>query len=456
MLRPFSIILFLAALTFSSLVSFALEEGEPPQANQQGSTWGLKKILIFAKKNSLEFRISESERKILLAEKEKIESEFAPRIKSLLGAGPITKVTGNALEANHDRSRIGVALLANLEFQWPLWSWGRKKDYLRAVEQGALTKDADSQEKLLEISYRLKEAYYGFLLANSLQDLVVDLQDKSDSAVKELKKKNKKTKKEDLYQIEILQSELVSRKAQIEAAQSIAFEGLWQQAGFDAPIVIEQKWLGHQRRKLKDLSFYQNLASEKHPKFSKVAAGLKAKSLLIEAEKKGKYPFVGFLFKYNFADADVRENQKSLFAYDPYNTSEAVVGVGLQWNYQWGQQEAKISKLRAESQKLQLQQSYAQKGLLALVKKAWLEVKSSDLRLKALKKGQKTAKKWLGRSLISWGSGFGESKKIIDAFSARAQTRKGYLEALYEYELAWAKLSRAVGSEVDPMLSPNL
>lgn len=43
-----------------------------------------------------------------------------------------------------------------------------------------------------------------------------------------------------------------------------------------------------------------------------------------------------------------------------------------------------------------------------------------------------------------------DGKEIVQAYQARAQTYKDYLEAVYHYNIAWASLSRSIGQEVDP------
>ena len=372
-------------------------------------------------------------------------------MKSTLGVGPITSASGNALNSEHERDEWGAAFLAGIEFNWPLWSWGRQKNNHQAVKHGLSVKKAENQEKWLEVSYQVKEAYYGYLLAHSLKDFVDGVEEKLKSALKEAKSFKKK-KKESIYRLEILLGQVSSKKNEIASALKIASAGLKVRSGHKKELYPTEEWLSSRFRKIEALEYYQDKALQNNVQILKIASGVKAQRELIVAEKKGGYPVVGLLFKYNYTQTDVREDQKSLFAYDPYNRSEALLGVGLQWDWQFGKVSQKVKKIKLEEKKLLLKQEFAKRGIPELVKKAWEELIVAEKNVRIFKKTQKAGKKWLARAAIGWGTGLADSKKLVEAFSARAQTRRQYLEAIYQYELKWGALSRVVGREVDPNL----
>ena len=121
-------------------------------------------------------------------------------------------------------------------------------------------------------------------------------------------------------------------------------------------------------------------------------------------------------------------------------------------DFQWGLQEAKAAKYFAEAEELEFKQQFAQKGIEADVRRAYLEVEEAEAKLKAATEAYKTGKKWLTGELIGFGSGLGTSQGLVEAYTAKADTTRTYYEAVYRHHMAWAGLSKAVGREVDPIL----
>ena len=57
----------------------------------------------------------------------------------------------------------------------------------------------------------------------------------------------------------------------------------------------DKDWLEFQPRPLKDDQYYFNLANNSFPQLNQINSGLKAKSNLLLAEKKSKFPLFVFL-----------------------------------------------------------------------------------------------------------------------------------------------------------------
>ena len=79
-------------------------------------------------------------------------------------------------------------------------------------------------------------------------------------------------------------------------------------------------------------------------------------------------------------------------------------------------------------------------------------IRTSEKKVKYLKRAKKFAKKWLSRVVMAISMGLLSSEKIVDAYGARALTFKNYFEAIFEHHMAWSKLSKAIGQEIDPIL----
>lgn len=388
------------------------------------------------------------------ADVDRVDGEFGPRIKLQAGVGPMTAATGNAVRSEVDTSDWGAIVLGSAEVTQPIYTFGRKADYANAAENGVRVKEVEYAKEQNQLRYQIKEAYYGLLYATTLQDFIQSGKEDLRNALKDIQKR--KTSKDDLDKLEIFSATLDAKAAEVERAYKFARRGLTILTGTPDGKLAKpsDSWLDWEERESLPLAHYTSLAISNNPDLLRLAAGITAKNSLASAERKGAYPTVAMLLKFNYAHTKMRERQQSVFANDPYNDESLVFGVGISWDFQWGLASAKSSKHRAEVVELELQQDFAKNGIPALVEEAWLELKEAETKLAAAERGSKAGKRWLSRIMIGMSAGFkGDSQKLVEAYQARAATLKDYYEAVYKHHLAWAKLSRVVGKEVDPLFA---
>lgn len=384
------------------------------------------------------------------ADVDRVSGEFGPRIQLKAGVGPMTRATGNAVQSAVDTSDWGAIVLGSVEVTQPLWTFGRKDDYERAAQYGVHAKEAEVASEQDKLRYQIKEAYYGYLYAKTLKDFI----DSGKSDLEEALKKKPKMSKEDRFKLEIFKATLDAKAAEVDRALIYAKRGLSLLVGVPLTqgVATEEEWLDWEERELQPLLHYQQIAHKENTDLKQLSAGIIAKNSLARAEDKGAYPVVAMLLKLDYAYTDMRDEQQSVFANDPFNDESLVVGVGVSWDFQWGLASAKASKHRAEAVELELKQDFSRDGVDFLVEKAWLELREAETKLEAAERASTAGKKWLSGILIGMSAGFGDIEKLVEAYQARAVTLKDYFEAVYRHHLAWAKLSQVVGQEVDPLI----
>jgi outer membrane protein TolC len=308
-----------------------------------------------------------------------------------------------------------------------------------------------------EIIYKLKESYYGWQYALSLLDFLNMTYNDLDGAIQALE--NKQTKKEDILRLEVFKYQLAEKKIEIEKNIRLAKIAINFYIGNDfsvddsIAIKNERDWIELDKRELRSFEYYLSLMKREFPDLLKVSKGLEAKNELLLNEKKSALPVFGGMVKYDYAFTDQRTSQKNPFNYDPYNHNTLALGVGLTWNIDFGVNQSKQDKIFIEISELQSKQHFAQDGLKLLLNKSYMEVSEAENRALTLQKAYKSAKKWLTNIGTSVSLGLTPAKDIIDAYTTRAIVYKDYYEAIYNYQLAWAKLSESTGVEVDPILT---
>jgi outer membrane protein len=378
--------------------------------------------------------------------------EFGPRIEALLGIGPITKAEGNSTFVREDRDTWGRTLFGKITLMQPLYTWGRKSNYENAALAGMHVKSAESELKENQLRFEVKEAFYGYQMANSLRDFIAGGKAELEKAIEKRKGKKAQVAKDDL-RLEIFLREVESREAEVTKYLELAKEGFTLRTGSDRGQALpKEDWLLPEPRERRPVEFYLERAKTGRPEFRQITEGIFAKRSLAKAEQKALYPILGFMASYEASETNVRTPQPGVFSYDPYNHKTMSAGVGFKWDFQWELQTSKAAKLRAEAEELELKETYARQGIESEVRKAYLELVEAEARLKAATEGYKAGKKWLTGEAIGFASGLGSAQGVVEAYGARAETTKGYFEALFRHQMAWASLSRAVGEEVDPNL----
>ncbi len=382
-----------------------------------------------------------------------IEGKFKPNFKVLSGVGPINKAYGNAINSTNsevtDYHNWRALFLINAEGNYPIYAWGQKEDYLKAVQLSKEIGSHQVQQTKNELRFKAKEVYFGNLLANNFLDFINESISDVEGALKKVKKKN------DQYRLKVFENMMRSRKEEAAFKVSASLKALSFFIGEVDPQVTvkpEQMWLEYERRKLKPLEYYLEKAGVSKPELQQLRKAVDAKNKLAEAEQKSLLPRLGIFAQYKFSYTSARQAQDSVFAYDPYNQNSLVAGFGFQWDIDFGVTSSKSGTLKAEALQLSAQQKNAQRGLDLFVRNTWNEINALQKSIRSSSKALKYAKKFLSRTMLGGAVGLVNAEDVVDAYQARILTFNEYFQKIYEYNMAWAKLSLMVGEEVDPFV----
>lgn len=445
-----------ASLLLVSAPLFSAEEAvTPPVPTAKVIT--LKEAISLALKNNLEIKTESYKAPIAATDLTLIRGELFPKINATAGVGPINGKKGN-YAGYQDTNTWGAEWIASIEAKIPLYVWGRGDDLKHAAQLNTEINQLDVTKKQNEIVYKLKEAYFGWQYALSLLDFVTETQKDLDQAITALEEK-KNSKKEDILKLEVFKYQVQEKKIEIEKTVKLARMGvnfyIGQNLKADQTVDIqnEREWIEIDQRDLREFNYYLDQMKTFYPDIQKVGKGIIAKTDLLTSEKKSERPSFGALLKYDYAKTNQRTAQKNPFLYDAYNHSDVAFGVGLTWDIDFGVKQSKIDKLVLEIAELKSKEIYANEGLKVLLNKSYMEVQEAQERAETLKKAYKSAKKWLTNIGASVSLGLTPAKDIVDAYTTRALVYKDYYESLYRYHMAWASLSSATGTEVDPLLT---
>jgi outer membrane protein TolC len=190
---------------------------------------------------------------------------------------------------------------------------------------------------------------------------------------------------------------------------------------------------------------YIRKAMNRRPEFEQLKKGIEAQKSLVEAARADLYPSVFVAAIGSFAGAPGRETFENSYIPDEFNHAYGGFFLGTEWHFDLGIGRGKVSKAKAEHQKLLFTKEYAERNIPLEVAKYYQDALEAKASYEAYGKGAVAARKWIVSSFSNFDLGVGTAKDMFDAIDRYGKNQGEYLLALYNYHVAMANLSYAVG-----------
>nr|BDT29230.1 TolC family protein [Bacteriovorax sp. HI3] len=432
--------MFKTLFFFTSLFTLTAAEARPYQ---------LKELIEKAKVHP-EVKIEQFEVDKANVLFDRIDGEFRPRLSLVSGIGPNKSVTGTPL-ASQQSSRIDTyTYMAEIQLKIPLYAFNREKDMHEAAQGNLKVKELEVQKKQATLIKKVKEYFYGYQYAASLNDFAGSTLKDLDEVIADMKD-NKKAKNEDLTKLVLFRSLAQVKKYEIEKGLAQALLGLKFISQDDNP-TVEQDWIEFNQREVPTLESINKNLGNTNIDLQRANLGVDAKTKFLTGEKKSQLPVIGLFSSFDWKNTPHSTEQSSKFAYDPYNKSDFSIGIGLIWDIDFGIKSSNISNARIELETVKAQQNFAIKNLPIQMEKIYLDLMEAQKKASELEQSYKTSKKLLNNIASGVALGITPAKDIIESYTLKAQVYQQFVEAVYNYELKLAELSYEAGAEFDPAL----
>ncbi|RMD86398.1 MAG: TolC family protein [Calditrichaeota bacterium] len=344
----------------------------------------------------------------------------------------------------------------DIDLVQPIFTFGKFSNLNEAAYQGVLADQANVQKTEENIRLKVRRLYWGLVLGKELLNVVEDADtelQKAETKVEEkLEEGSEDVTQIDLFKLQLFRYEINKRKREAKdniqltkAAMRITL-GLTEDVDFD----VATEYLDPIPIQIDSLPFYIELAKKYRPELEQLRAGISARRALVSATRSDYYPqfFLGGQIKFNYAKD--RFDPKNPFLYNPTNYFRPGIVIGLNWNLNFVQTRDKIRVAQAEYLALSNREMELLKGIELEVQKAYLELKRAMKNMQDSRKALKASENWLRSATMTFDIGVGEVKDLIDAFRANGTMQTEHLRNIFEYNVAVAKLSQAIGKDLYP------
>ncbi|HVZ71686.1 MAG TPA: TolC family protein [Polyangia bacterium] len=334
----------------------------------------------------------------------------------------------------------------------PVWDFGKISAGVAAARAGVGVAQEKEAGARADVEQNVRKAYWGMKLARDVLDMldtgsgyVDDGQKKLES---DLEKGTGTASVTDKLRMRTVRAEVDARILEAKRGQGLARDGLRTLLGASAPDDIDVDDDDFLPIELKDhpVTYYEDLARYNRPEAKLLDYAVKAKSALADLERRKEYPDLVLIGSGAFARAQEVDDPQNAFLSHYFNSTSFGVAAAVRMQLDLGPKLARADRMAAEAAEIGYRRTEALGGIALEVRKAYGEVTEAGERVKAVQKGEKAAKSWISAVAQNFTVGLAEARDLTDALLAYFNMRYRYLQAVFDYNVAVAALTRATGA----------
>ncbi|HIJ81645.1 MAG TPA: TolC family protein [Desulfuromonadales bacterium] len=385
---------------------------------------------------------------------EEASSHRYPQVEVMALFGPAPQAAKEDLFATDKTFKFGELTWfasAGATVIQPLYTFGKISANMKAAGHGIEVDRSRKEQRANEVALKVKEYYYGLMLARELKEVVLEVQETLDKArgkaQKMLDAGANGVEEIDIFKLEAFSGEVAKYLEEATKGERLALTALKSRLGLPAEYQLEMR---NERLEMSDESappletFLEN-ARRRRPEYRQISEGLKARAALVEAAEAAYYPdiFLGGLLSWAYSDG--RDRIHNPYINDQFNHFNGGVALGARWKLDFGITGAKVAGERAQYNRLLSTKGYADANIPLQIRKYYLDLQEAANSVTASKAAYSNAKKWAVTAVANFDFGIGPAKEILEALQVYARMRAAFFQSLYNHKLARANLDYATG-----------
>jgi outer membrane protein TolC len=442
-------ITFLATLLFVAAPAFSGD------AKQGKLVLGLDECIHRALTVSPELGESRADIALAEAKLDEAKAHRYPQIEMIGLIGPAPQARGNQI-SSPDRigslDRLTVFERGDATIIQPLYTFGKISERMKAATHGIAVDRAKKEQKNNEIALKVKEYYYGLLLARELKELVSEVGESLDKARNKartlLDKGSSNVEALDVYKLDAFSGEVRKYSEEARKGEYQALAALRVQAGIPPGVsfdIATERLTPDTDPRGGELPGYLESSKARRPEYRQLKEGLEARSALVSAARAEYWPDI-FLGGYlSAAHASKRNRVSNPWVPDEFNHLWGGVALGVKWKIDFGITSAKVAQEQAQYTRLLSTNDYASANIPLQIEKSWLDLRESEKSIAANRDAYSNAKKWTVAAIANFDMGVGPAKEIFESLQSYARMRAAYFQSIYNQKMSRANLAYAVG-----------
>lgn len=368
-----------------------------------------------------------------------------------LGGPPTTEAT---LEGDWNFGTLGVTVRAEVNALLPIYTFGKLTALEKAGDQGPIIGAALRERARAEAGFQAAQAFYGYQLANAgivqLEETAKRLEDAGKRIQELLDEESQQVSKIDTYKLNFFRQVLESRRAEAQQGRTLALEAIrllsGAKPGEPVQVVSVDLPLAEDEFSPPTLEKALALAEQRRPELTAIQAGIAAREQEVLIRERAYYPDLGIVGFAKFAYTSNATPQRTPFAYDPYNDRSAGIGIAARGTFDIPMKNAQLDQSRAELDKLKAQQRLLQAAIRLEVTQTHGGLTAALAKARAMTDAEKNARRWATAAYAAFDLGTGDTRELVDAFTALAQASADKGKSWHDVRVGIAALNRVTGT----------
>ncbi|MHB8417278.1 MAG: TolC family protein [Myxococcales bacterium] len=383
-------------------------------------------------------------------------AQWIPQASATLIGGPAPDAHGNVVTYtggldNRTFSQLGPFGRIDASVVQPLWTWGQLSAAREAARAGVSARTLLVHDQEAKVVLRVVQLYWGAALARRLLDIAADVEgalDKADKTIAEgIASGESNLGLDDKYRVALFRGQLGSKRADAKQGLSMARAGLAATLAMAEPelALAEEPLPREEPPPLPSAAEALDLAERRRPDLRALDQAVLASDQAVEAARGALYPQVFAAGTFTYAYAPNRTIQLDPWVYDPFNTLQAGIVLGLQQNLSFPLLLSKVKKAQADLAVAQRQRQGLARLVQAEVGEALAEANAALEKERAAKAALGAGKAWFRSTEMNFGVGVASGRDLIDAYTGFVQSQVDMAQAQYELRVSRAHLDQVTG-----------
>lgn len=423
--------------------------GSPPEVSMEaGPKLSLNDCVQMALLNNREVRAKDYDMEIAQSKLKEAQPRGLPVIDYEFLSFPAPRDADHAVSSFFD-GNVTFAQRGKISLGIPLYTFGKIGIAQELARHGIASEKEKKIEKQNDVVLKVKQLYYGLLLAKDVRELFEDADRHLRNEVQRRENSSEATDPIELVRLKLFRYEALNRILDVDKKAALAREGLRIQLGMErgTQFSVQEDHLTPVEYEIKDFDYYLDKNRKNNPKNRMLDIGVKASEAQYRLERRKIAPDVGIGGFYEFG-----RTVKSISGItltddfnDPFNFNRVGFGLRIKGDINIKSYLAKTKAAQAEYYKNSLNKSIADEGLELDLKEAYLGVLQTREAMENGYRAMKLARQYVFLTKTNVDIGVGDKKDYSDSLQAYLVSRGRYLESVFNYNVAVATLELKSG-----------
>ncbi len=343
---------------------------------------------------------------------------------------------------------LGAVFHGELQAILPLYTFGKLGAGKSASDHLVLATEALLQRARDQAVYDVTKAYWGYQAARNADTSVINirkrLQDAQDRAKKLLADQSDQISKSDSLKLDYLAEEIEAQHAGAVKGAQLALTGMRLVAGIQGPFEIAPQDLPA-APETPSLEKLLERALANRPEAKAASEAIKARAALVDLERGKLYPDLGLVAGYRFTETTNASNPARQFLGNPYFDNSPYLAVALRGTLDIPQKLARVRQTEADLHEAIATRAGAETLIRFELQQAVGDLDEARVKVDRYSKETAIGKQLAVQAGVAFDGGLGEARELLEDTLLYARADGARLSALFDAQLAYAALEKAVG-----------